>query len=75
LQSIPSPAKNTPVVNYQPRKPAETLKDKIKLYFVKEGPYILRNIIRFMADIISWLIKYLVSLVRYFGEVIKNSFH
>jgi len=49
---------------YQPTSYKEKLVEKIKIFLAKEGPYILRSIIRFFVDIIVLLIKLIKHLIK-----------
>jgi len=49
---------------YYPSLPKETLKDKVKIYLAKEGPYILRRIIRFFIYLFVMLIKFIKHLFK-----------
>jgi len=42
----------------------ETLVDKIKIFVNKEGPYVLRAIIRFFVNLIVLLIRFVKTLFK-----------
>jgi len=58
----------------QYQQPKETLKDKIKIYLAKEGPYILRAIIRFFVNIVVLLIKFIKHLLRTAYNTFRGNF-